>query len=114
VPTHKNPAKFIDKKLSPYADAYEEITDQAFESFKHADAINRHLIPLSRLDNFDWQPPAIEVIAQRRSDPDFILRFLSDLERLAYGLFLTRAEPSERIRCYGKLLASIQSGEDLF
>jgi hypothetical protein len=114
VPTRKNPAKFIDDELSPYAHSYEEITDQAFESFKHADAINRHLVHLSRLDNIDWQPPAIEVIARRRSDPDFILRFVSDLERLAYGLFLTRADPSERIRRYGKLLGSIQSGEDLF
>jgi Protein of unknown function DUF262/Protein of unknown function (DUF1524) len=114
VPTRKDPAKFIHDELSPYADAYEEITDQSFESFAHADAINRYLIHLSRLDNIDWQPPAIEVIARRRSDPDFILRFVSDLERLAYGLFLTRADPSERIRRYGRLLGSIQSGEDLF
>jgi hypothetical protein len=53
VPERKDPAKFINDELSPYADAYEEITDQAFESFKHADAINRHLVHLSRLDNFD-------------------------------------------------------------
>jgi len=114
VPARQNPAKFIDDELAPYADAYEEITDQAFESFKHSDTINRYLVHLSRLDNFDWQPPAIEVIARRRSNPDFIMCFLSDLERLAYGLFLTRADPSERIRRYGKLLASIQSGEDVF
>jgi Protein of unknown function DUF262/Protein of unknown function (DUF1524) len=114
VPTRKNPAKFIDTELSPYADAYEEITDQAFESFMHADEINRQLAHLSRLDNFDWQPPAIEVIARRRSEPDFVLRFLSDLERLAYGLFLMRSDPSERIRRYGKLLGSIQAGDDLF
>jgi hypothetical protein len=114
VPTRKNPANFIDDELSPYADAYEEITDKAFESFKHADAINRQLVFLSRLDNFDWQPPTIEVIARRRSDPDFTLRFLVDLERLAYGLFLTRADASERVRRYGKLLGVIQSGADLF
>ena len=114
VPTRKNPAKFIDDELSPYANAYEEITDQAFESFKHADAINRQLVHLSQLDNFDWQPPAIEVISRHRGDPDFILRFLSDLERLAYGLFLTRADPTERIRRYGKLLGSIQSSDELF
>jgi hypothetical protein len=113
VPSRKNPAKFIDDELSPYADAYEQITDQAFESFKDADAINRYLVLLSRLDNVDWQPPALEVIARRRSDPAFILRFLSDLERLAYGLFLTRADPSERIRRYGKILGSIQSRDDL-
>jgi hypothetical protein len=59
-------------------------------------------LSLSRLDNFDWQPPAIEVIARRRADPDFILRLLADLERLAYGLFLMRSDPSDRIRRYGK------------
>jgi hypothetical protein len=83
VPTRKDPVKFIESELSPYADAYQEITDTAFESYKHADEINRQLAHLARLDNFDWQPPAIEVIARRRADPDFILRFLSDLERLA-------------------------------
>ena len=114
VPTRKNPASFIDSELSPYADAYEEITDQAFSSYKNADEINRQLVHLGRLDNFDWQPPAIEVIAKRRGDPDFILRFLADLERLAYGLFLMRSDPSDRIRRYGRLLGAIQTGEDLF
>jgi hypothetical protein len=114
VPTRKDPAKFIESELSPYADAYREITDQAFQSYKYADEINRQLAHLARLDNFDWQPPAIEVIARRRTDPDFILRFLSDLERLAYGLFLMRRDSSDRIRRYGKLLGSIQAGDDLF
>jgi hypothetical protein len=114
VPTRNNPADFIDNELEPYADAYGEITSQAFSSFKHADDINRQLVHLSRLDNFDWQPPAIEVIARRRGDPDFILRFLADLERLAYGLFLMRSDPSDRIRRYGKLLTAIQAGDDLF
>ena len=114
VPTRKDPVKFIETELSPYADAYEEITDRAFESYQHADEINRQLAHLARLDNFDWQPPAIEVIARRRADPDFILRFVRDLERLAYGLFLMRSDPSERIRRYGKLLGSFQAGDDLF
>ncbi|CDZ35842.1 Hypothetical protein NGAL_HAMBI1146_15840 [Neorhizobium galegae bv. officinalis] len=114
VPTRKTPAIFIDNELSPYTDAYEEITDRAFSSYKNADEINRQLTHLSRLDNFDWQPPAIEVIARRREDPDFILRFLSDLERLAYALFLMRNDASDRIRRYGRLLTSIQANDDLF
>ncbi|WP_106797451.1 DUF262 domain-containing protein [Rhizobium sp. H4] len=114
VPTRKTPAIFIDNELSPYTDAYEEITDRAFSSYKNADEINRQLTHLSRLDNFDWQPPSIEVIARRRDDPDFILRFLSDLERLAYALFLMRSDPSERIRRYGRLLSAIQASDDLF
>ena len=114
VTTRRDSEKFIDTELSLYAEAYEEITDRAFESFKKADEINRQLTYLSRLDNIDWQPPAIEVIARRRDDPEFILRFLSDLERLAYGLFLKRTDASHRIRRYGKLLGSIQAGDDLF
>jgi hypothetical protein len=114
VPTRKDPAKFIDKELSPYAEAYEQVTDRAFETFSHADAINRQLTHLSRLDNFDWQPPAIEMIARQRGNPDLILRFLVDLERLAFGLFLMRSDPSDRIRRYGKLLGSIDAGDDLF
>lgn len=114
VPTAKTPAKFIDHELSPYADAYEEITDQTFRGQKHSTEINRQLVHLGRIDNFDWQPPAIEVLARRRSDPDFVLRFMSDLERLAYALFLMRSNPTERVRRYGKLLSVLQSGEDLF
>lgn len=115
VPAHqKSPADFIEKELSLYADAYREITDRAFTSFKNADDINRQLVHLSRLDNFDWQPPAIEVIARQRNDPEFLLKFLSDLERLAYGLFLLRNAPSDRIRRYGKLLGAIQADDDLF
>ena len=56
VPTRKDPAKFIESELSPYADACEEITDQAFTHYKHVDEINRQLAHLARLDNFDWQP----------------------------------------------------------
>ncbi len=114
VSTRSDPAKFIDDELSPYADAYEEITDCAFTSYKHADEINRQLTHLLRLDNFDWQPPAVEVIARKRQEPDFILRFLSDLERLAYALFMMRSDASERIRRYGRLLGAIQSNEDLY
>jgi hypothetical protein len=113
VSTYRDPARFIDSELSPYADAFEEITDQAFRSFEHAEAINRILVALNRLDNTDWQSPAIEVIARRREEPGFILDFLSDLDRLAYGLFLMRSTPTDRIRRYGRLIGAIQSGDHL-
>jgi hypothetical protein len=114
VKARENPAKFIDSELSPYAEAYREITDKIFQSYKNADAINRELSHLARLDNFDWQPPAIEVIARRRNDPDLILRFIVDLERLAYALFLLRSDSTDRIRRYGRVLASLESAEDIF
>lgn len=114
VKTAEQPATFIDEELLPYADAYQVVTDKTFQSYANAGEINRQLTHLSRLDNVDWQPPALEVIAKRGNDPEFVLRFLSDLERLAYGLFLARKDPSERIRRYGRLLAAMQAGDDLF
>lgn len=114
VSTHKQPATFIDDELTPYADAFQEITDQSFQSYQNASQINRQLRHLSRIDNFDWQPPVIEAIARRRADPEFILRFLIDLERLAYGMFIMRSSVSDRLRRYGQLLSAMQSGDNLF
>ena len=69
VPTGNAPASFIDNELLPYAEAYADITDQAFSNFQHAEAINRQPIHLSWLDNFDWQPLRDQLIARRRADP---------------------------------------------
>ncbi len=114
VKTREKPDHFIDNEIEPYAEAFQEILDQRFESYKNANEINDLLTHLSRLDNFDWQPPAIEVIARKRNDPDYILRFLRDLDRLAYGMFLMRADTTDRIRRYGKVLGAQQAGEDVF
>src|SRR5205085_8295025 len=114
VPALENPRDFVDKELEPYADAYKEILDRRFESHTLTDEINRILTHLSRLDNFDWQPAAIHVVATHRQNPTEALRFLTDLERLAYMLFLARETPTDRIARYGKVLEEMEAGRDLF
>lgn len=114
VPALANSREFINEKLEPYADAYKEILDRRFESHTLTDEINRILTHLSRLDNFDWQPPAIHLIATHRQNPTEVLRFLTDLERLAYALFLARETPTDRIARYGKVLEAMEAGADLF
>lgn len=114
VPTRNEPIRFIDDELIPYGDAFEAIIDKRFESFRHAGQINSVLGHMARLDNSDWQPAAIEVFAKRQQDPDFILRFVTDLERLAYGMFLLRADINDRIQRYGALLQAVQSDANLF
>ncbi len=106
--------KFIAEELTPFADAFREITDWDFVSSKNAEPINRRLRQLARLDNFDWQPPAIYALAKRRGDPDFLLRFFDDLDRLAYGLFFTRADPNDRATRYGRVLGALEDKADLF
>ena len=114
VPTRKEPMGFIDQELVPYGQAFEAILDARFETYQHASEINALLSHLRRLDNADWQPPAIEVLARRKQDPAFILRFIRDLERLAYALFLLRADVNERLQRYGKVLEALQAQGDVF
>jgi hypothetical protein len=109
----EKPRRFINEELEPYATDYREILGR-FESHALSEDINRILPFLSRLDNFYWQPPAIEYIARHRDSPQEILRFLTDLERLAYSLFLARETPTNRITRYGKVLESLEAARNLF
>lgn len=113
VPARADPVGFIEKQLLPYGDAFEQIITRRFESHKNAGEINALLEHMGRVDNFDWQPVAIEALARRRDNPDFLLRFMADLERLAYGLLLLRADTNHRLRRYGQVLEAMQGGMDL-
>ena len=102
---------FIDDVLVPYAKLYELIEDAAFVSTENAEAINRYLSFLGFLDNFDWIPPTMEFFRLHSGSSVDLLRFVKRLDRLAYGLFIRRADTYERIDRYGKLLAEIADGE---
>jgi uncharacterized protein with ParB-like and HNH nuclease domain len=113
VKPQENPKNFIDKVLLPLSDAYSDVTKQSFSSANYAAQINKHLELLSRLDNFDWEPTAILFISNNRDAPEKILNFIARLERLAYGLFILRANVNARIGRYGLILKSIQEGRDV-
>ena len=107
-------SQFIDQILIPYAEAYEVVTREAYESVSDAEAVNQYLRYLNQLDNFDWIPPAIEYFKRCPNDTERLLPFLRDLERLAYGLFIRRANINQRIRRYAGVLRRIEDGKDLF
>jgi hypothetical protein len=110
----EKPMEFIDKVLVPLADAYGEILNASYKSTKKADEINRVLGWLHRIDNADWLPPAIHFVAKNRNDPDALLQFLTDLERLAAGQMIYRAGINDRIGRYGLLITAIDGGKDLY
>lgn len=111
VPAFSNPKEFVDTVLDGYATAYGEILEQRVEVHAHAGEINGYLRHLSRLDNVDWQPPAILMLATHRANPSIVLKFLTRLERLAYALFLLREDPTERITRYGRVIQAME-GDD--
>ena len=107
-------AKFIDETLVPYANAWDAVTHASYESASGSEKVNESLRHLNRLDNFDWIPPAMAFLKGRDRDSRETVRFFSNLERLAYGLFLMRADINSRIGRYAKVVGCVESGEDLF
>jgi len=109
----KDSAYFIDEVLYPTAQAYADIIEGCYESNHHAEAINTYFQYLNRLSNADWLPPAIAYLSKYRHQPEHILTFFKDLDRLASGLMLKRANINERIKRYGALLNWIEQEKDL-
>lgn len=112
-----NGERFMSDILEPYADAYEAITAKPKESYETATQtgrMNELLRHLNRLDNFDWIPPAMAYFKKHSHNADVLLPFVRDLERLAYALFLTRADINGRINRYAEVLRAIEADADLF
>ena len=110
----ESPSEFIDSILSPYAQAYLEVVNQAYQGTQQVDEINRRLRHLSRLDNADWEAPALLFIALYRDNPALVLDFLIALERLAFGMFIRRANINERINRYAQIVTQIEAGDGIF
>ena len=105
---------FIDDQLEPYADAYRTVRDASYVSSRDAKEVNRYLRYLGQLDNFDWIPPAMAFFRKNGGNHDALVRFTTDLERLAYGLFILRANVNQRINRYADVLRNIEESADLF
>lgn len=114
IQPQKEPQKFIDEVLRPYSDAFEIIKTSAYQSNRDAEAVNSLFRWLNQIDNFDWVPSAIIYLSQNRHYPDRLKRFFTDLERLAAGLMIIRADINNRVERYGRLLSAIEGKEDLY
>ncbi len=108
------PKSFMDDTLLPMAQSFGEIRGRSYESDRLSGEINRVLRWLSRIDNVDWESPAILYLSRHRDKPEQLLRFFEDLERLAAGMMIRRANINHRLERYGRLLRAIELEEDLF
>lgn len=114
IQPQKEPQKFIDEILKPYSDSLEIVKTANYQSDKGAEAINSQFRWLNQIDNFDWVPPAIVYLSLNLHAPDKLKSYFADLERLAAGLMIIRADVNDRIERYGKLLAAIENEDDLY
>lgn len=104
----------IDEVIVPYADAYQSVLNEAFETAGDAVAINRLLHWLGHIDNADWVPPAMRMLVEHQNSPEEVMYFLRDLDRLASSMQIRGLYVNPRIERYGRLLEAIDRGVDLY
>ncbi len=104
-----NPTQFIDEILKPCSDIFEIIRDQRFSCDNKEDEqeINRLFGWLNLINNSDWLPPAISFLVKYSNKASLIKEFFINLERLAIGLMIIRADINERGRRYAQILKAI-------
>jgi hypothetical protein len=108
-----NRRDFINHVLVPYSNAFEAVTRADYQAGHRTNEINQLLTWLNLLDNTDWIPPAISYLSRHTGVPDAILAFLTDLDRLAASMHIRRADVTRRIDRYGRVLETIERGDDL-
>ena len=105
---------FINTVLDPFAEAYQIVSKSTYKSTADAKKVNAYLFHLNRLDTSDWVPPAIAFFKANTDDREALIKFIRDLERLAYALLILRANINERITRYANVLRAIEQKNDLF
>ena len=109
----QQPRAFIDEVLLPMAQAFDELKNADYASQKHAEQVNEHLSWLNRLEFKDWVPPALTFFVRHRNEPDVVLSFFRDLERLGYSMLIRKSGVNERIERFSALTTVIEKGQDL-
>lgn len=105
-----NPQQFIDTVLCPLAEAFSDIKKANYLSTDTncAKKVNSLFKWLNQIDNFDWIPPAILYLSRHNNEPNKLVKFFTDLERLAAGMMIMRSNVTDRIGRYSKLLTAIE------
>ncbi|MCI4666092.1 MAG: DUF262 domain-containing HNH endonuclease family protein [Neomegalonema sp.] len=108
-----DPEKFILEELEPKGDAYQTLLKADLKIGAQSARANQLLRALGRIRNRDWLAPAVSFLVDRAPRGDELLRFLSALERLAYGLLLQNADENVRISRYSKVVAAIRDDQPI-
>ena len=98
---------FIDDVLLPYSGAYEKAVGLNGDV---PNQVKLYLKHLSGLDIVDWIPPVMALFFNPRLEPEQTLEYVHGLERLAYGLFILRANVNKRIARFAAVTNALQMG----
>ncbi len=108
-----NAEEFVDKILSPYADAMEIIKEARYKASSDAEDVNESLAWLDRIDNSDWMPVAILFLSKQKHNTKYVKWFFGKLERLAAYLHVCGKNVNERILRYKAVLDALETEHSL-
>ena len=111
---NKDPCYLIDKVIEPYALALDNINNFTFNSTSNASEINQLFRWLQRIGHSDWIAPAILYLKKYRYEPEQLLKFFTDLERLAAGLTILKLNITKRIKRYVDIIKAIEDNSNLY
>lgn len=109
----KTPDRLIEEILEPLAEAYLVVKNCRYVATKNSEEVNALLGWLNRIDNSDWIPPAILFLSKHKDDPEYVLTFFRDLERLAAYLHVCAKNVNFRIDRYSQLLDELHLDHSL-
>lgn len=100
---------FVGNILEPIADALLLLDRQDVIRERFGSDAAKVIRSLDRIDNKDWVPPALLCLwKQLPGGAPSTARFLMDLERVAYYLFVTRAGVNDRIERFAAIMDELE------
>lgn len=101
----EDPVGFVNKVLEPYAEAYTLSRNDSELRQRFGNKTANLVRSLDRLDNKDWLPPLLLCLLQHKEDKrNDVADVVFKLERVAYYLFMVRADVNARMSRYADVL----------
>jgi hypothetical protein len=108
VPAFNGDAEsFVSDILEPVASASALVAQPAAFGKRYGAEAGRALRSLQRIDNKDWLPPILLTLWRKHEAVSEVAAFTAALERLAYFLFVVRADVNERIARFAAVMDEI-------
>jgi hypothetical protein len=104
---------FIEKVLAPSAHIVDEIHHARHSGSPHSPAICQYLRYLGWHSFADWKPAVLTWWTKYGDDARGLERFLSKLDRLAFGIRILGIGGSKRAGRFGAVIDAIQAGRDV-
>ena len=106
--------QLIDRLLHPYGYYLYAIITANVKPSPYAAKIEELLRWLNKLTHKEWLPAALQYWGRYSEQPELLVRFLKDLDRLSVGLLLLNLSHNKRSERYRQIQMAIKQGKDVY